>query len=88
MRRTFAGLVVATLLVGLAPGLVSAAQFSPGSTGIGDPYFPNDGNGGYNVLSYDLEARYEPDTDVSGAPPRSARGRPRTCRGSTSTSWG
>jgi hypothetical protein len=63
MRRTFAGLVVATLLVGLAPGLVSAAQFSPGSTGIGDPYFPNDGNGGYNVLSYDLKLRYEPDTD-------------------------
>ena len=51
------------LVLGLAPGLVSAADYTPGSAGLGDPYFPSDGNGGYDVLSYDLKLRYEPDTD-------------------------
>jgi aminopeptidase N len=65
MRRTFAGLVVAALLVlGLAPGLVSAGEYSPGSASLGDPYFPGDGNGGYDVQSYDLKLRYDPASDV------------------------
>jgi hypothetical protein len=64
MRRTLAGLIVAILLcVGLSPGLALGASFSPGSAGIGDPYYPLDGNGGYNVVSYDLDLRYEPDRD-------------------------
>jgi hypothetical protein len=63
-RRKLAGLVVATLLIaGLAPGLALGAEYSPGSAGIGDPYFPKDGNGGYNVISYSLDLRYEPDRD-------------------------
>jgi hypothetical protein len=36
----------------------------PGSPGIGDPYFPLDGNGGYDVQHYDLQLRYQPATDV------------------------
>lgn len=27
---------------------------TPGAPGIGDPYFPTDGNGGYDVTHYDL----------------------------------
>jgi aminopeptidase N len=33
-----------------------------GSDGIGDPYFPGYGNGGYDVTSYRLELRYDPGT--------------------------
>jgi aminopeptidase N len=39
-------------------------DFRPGSAGIGDPYFPTDGNGGYDVGSYDLKLRYTPKTGV------------------------
>ena len=30
---------------------------------MGDPYFPLDGNGGYDVKHYDLELTYDPETD-------------------------
>ncbi|WP_256841596.1 M1 family aminopeptidase [Ornithinimicrobium cryptoxanthini] len=36
----------------------------PGAVGVGDPYFPTDGNGGYDVRHYDLDLRYDPETDV------------------------
>ncbi|MGH8921606.1 MAG: M1 family peptidase, partial [Actinomycetes bacterium] len=35
----------------------------PGADGIGDPYFPQAGNGGYDVIGYDIQLRYDPDTD-------------------------
>jgi aminopeptidase N len=42
-------------------------DFRPGSVGIGDPYLPTYGNGGYDVASYDLKLRYAPKTgDLSG----------------------
>jgi aminopeptidase N len=57
---------VASLLVG-ALGIGSVAMagggFTPGSVGIGDPYVPGEGNGGYQVRSYDLDLRFNPDTD-------------------------
>ena len=34
----------------------------PGAAGIGDPYYPRYGNGGYNVTSYDLAIDYAPTT--------------------------
>ena len=37
----------------------AAADEPHGSNGIGDPYFPLDGNGGINVLSYDVHDRYQ-----------------------------
>jgi len=37
---------------------------SPGARGIGDPYFPLDGNGGYDVAHYDLYLAYHPATGV------------------------
>ena len=33
---------------------------APGSAGIGDPYFPVDGNGGYDVRHYDIHDRLDP----------------------------
>ncbi|MFI6845005.1 M1 family metallopeptidase [Kitasatospora sp. NPDC050467] len=41
----------------------SAAQFGPGAAGIGDPYYPNAGNGGYDVSHYDIRLKYQPVTD-------------------------
>jgi Peptidase family M1 domain/Peptidase M1 N-terminal domain/Immune inhibitor A-like, MAM domain len=37
---------------------------SPGAAGIGDPYFPLDGNGGYDTRHYLLDLRYDPATDL------------------------
>ncbi|MGH4010029.1 MAG: M1 family metallopeptidase, partial [Pseudonocardiaceae bacterium] len=34
-----------------------------GADGIGDPYFPRAGNGGYDVTGYDIQIRYDPATD-------------------------
>jgi hypothetical protein len=63
------------LVVAIAAALVvvpvtAAAQtegnpaFSPGAPGVGDPYFPLDGNGGYDVRHYVLSVTYDPDTDL------------------------
>src|SRR3954467_395823 len=38
----------------------SAPNFQPGAEGAGDPYFPTYGNGGYDVVGYDLNVRYNP----------------------------
>ncbi|MEV0172906.1 M1 family metallopeptidase [Streptomyces sp. NPDC050803] len=35
---------------------------TPGSSGLGDPYFPKAGNGGYNVTRYALDLAYDPGT--------------------------
>ena len=43
---------------GRAPRWPPAAPGHHGSAGIGDPYFPLDGNGGIDVLSYDVHDRY------------------------------
>ncbi|WDZ85263.1 M1 family metallopeptidase [Micromonospora cathayae] len=36
---------------------------SRGTAGVGDPYFPTYGNGGYDVAGYALRVRYDPATD-------------------------
>lgn len=38
-------------------------RFSPGAPGVGDPYFPLDGNGGFDVEHYWLALRYDPELD-------------------------
>ncbi|HJY25278.1 MAG TPA: M1 family peptidase, partial [Actinomycetes bacterium] len=78
MRRTSA-LAVAALgmtFLALLPGVAIAQPedtasdargrptFTPGAPGIGDPYFPLDGNGGYDVRHYDLDVTYDPETDL------------------------
>jgi aminopeptidase N len=37
-----------------------ALRFHPGAPGVGDPYFPREGNGGYDVGHYDLALAYVP----------------------------
>lgn len=63
-----AALIVAPGRDQAPPG--AAPEPSPASTGAtdgaggaGDPYFPNAGNGGYEVAGYDIDLRYEPSTD-------------------------
>ena len=60
-----AGLIVAAAVLALAPGTAQAQEvYTPGAPGVGDPYFPLDGNGGYDVDHYGLEIAYDPRTDV------------------------
>jgi aminopeptidase N len=40
---------------------VASAKPAPGADTAGDPYFPQDGNGGYRVAHYDLSLRLDPD---------------------------
>ena len=72
-RRPVLALVVG--FVALALGLVSMASTAAsaagptarcvaGAPGIGDPYYPTYGNGGYDVRKYDLDVAYDPATDV------------------------
>ncbi|MDN5851990.1 MAG: M1 family metallopeptidase [Actinomycetia bacterium] len=52
----------ATILVSAAAMLATggAAAYVPtnGAAGVGDPYYPRYGNGGYDVKTYDISARY------------------------------
>ncbi|GLW30488.1 M1 family metallopeptidase [Actinoplanes regularis] len=66
MRR----LLVATLATALTlAGTGAAAQAhrqaapAPGAPGIGDSYYPDYGNSGYDVSHYDIRLRYTPSTD-------------------------
>jgi aminopeptidase N len=42
---------------------LQAAPAAPGSAGIGDPYFPRYGNGGYRVRHYDVDVTFDPATE-------------------------
>src|SRR4051812_4881973 len=42
---------------------ISMILSGPGAAGIGDPYYPDYGNGGYDVAHYDIRLRYQPATD-------------------------
>ena len=58
----------AVLLLGSGLAASSAAagssdKFRPGTAGVGDAYFPMDGNGGYDVRHYRLDLDYDPATD-------------------------
>ena len=44
----------------------SPITYTPGAAGAGDPYFPLDGNGGYDAEHYLLDLQYDPTTDVIG----------------------
>jgi len=53
-------LAAALLVVSAAP---ASAAFTPGSDGAGDPFFPQAGNGGYDVSHYSLKLDYEPQNE-------------------------
>jgi aminopeptidase N len=50
---------LAALLTAADPALAAGAV---GTSGVGDPYFPLAGNGGYHVDHYDLTLRYDPNS--------------------------
>ena len=60
--RRLAVLLTATALAAgsLAPSVANEPRRAPtpGAPGIGDPYFPTDGNGGYDVRHYAVDVRY------------------------------
>lgn len=61
--------LVATALAVAAPAQADRRAPSPGSAGIGDRLFPTLGNGGYDVLNYQLNLRYatsDPSQPVHG----------------------
>jgi hypothetical protein len=68
MLRRAALVFSVSLSLALMPGAASATghpvRYQPGAPGIGDPYFPLDGNGGYDVRHYLLDVKYAPATDV------------------------
>src|SRR4051794_9840783 len=52
-------------------------KFQPGAPGIGDPYFPLEGNGGYDPQHYAPRFSYDPATDrLQGVPVLTARPTP------------
>ncbi len=67
-RRTPLLVLAAGTALALAAGTATAAAapkttaFTPGAPGIGDPYFPLEGNGGYDVGHYGLNLSYQPTT--------------------------
>ncbi|MFE9632634.1 M1 family metallopeptidase [Streptomyces sp. NPDC006463] len=61
-RKVIAPSVLAASLLLVIPA--SAASSGPGAPGIGDPYYPASGNGGYDVSHYDLRLQYQPKTDL------------------------
>lgn len=55
-------------LPGPPPHQPAPLRATPGAAGIGDPYYPGDGNGGYDVQAYDIDLRYDPVADrLTGA---------------------
>ena len=65
MRTSRFGLCLLALVlaVGTLAATASANRFTPGSAGLGDPFFPLAGNGGYDVQKYTLKLDYDPATD-------------------------
>ena len=64
MHRRAGAIIAACLLLFGLPSVAGAGSFKPGASGIGDGYFPLDGNGGYDVDHYDLSISYDPKTDA------------------------
>ncbi|MFI9051134.1 M1 family metallopeptidase [Streptomyces sp. NPDC053427] len=61
VRRSSRWLALATAVASAAT-IAAAPAASPGAPGIGDPYFPDLGNGGFDALHYDLGVSYHPDS--------------------------
>ena len=81
--RVGAAVLVAALVAG-APGVADAhgggGECTAGAAGVGDPYFPTYGNGGYDVGRYDLDLAYDPATDrLDGEADIRARATQRLC---------
>jgi aminopeptidase N len=62
LRALTAAVAVATAAIAVGPA--AAASFTAGASGAGDPFFPQAGNGGYDVSNYSLKLDYDPATHV------------------------
>ncbi|GIM88965.1 M1 family metallopeptidase [Paractinoplanes toevensis] len=62
MRRLLVAMAATALILG-ATGVAAQAAPAPGGPGLGDTYFPDYGNSGYDVGHYDIRLRYTPSTD-------------------------
>jgi aminopeptidase N len=49
-------------LVPAASAAGAGVRYTPGAPGLGDPYFPLEGNGGYDVQHYGIDFSYDPAT--------------------------
>jgi aminopeptidase N len=63
LKRSTRILLLAGIALLLTSAPAQAVDFTPGSAGLGDPFFPNAGNGGYDVSHYDLTLDYTPSTN-------------------------
>src|SRR4051812_8258890 len=54
------GIAIVCLALGAPAGTAAPGEYTPGTAGLGDPYFPLEGNGGYDVKHYDLSFAYDP----------------------------
>jgi len=63
VARVLALAVAVACLAFPVPAAHAAPAGEPGAAGAGDPYFPLEGNGGYDVRHYDLSFSYDPATD-------------------------
>jgi aminopeptidase N len=71
-RRACVVITCCALTLGVAGTTANADPgrnpgFSPGSSGAGDPYFPDMGNGGYQVDHYDIRLAFDPKTQAIAA---------------------
>jgi aminopeptidase N len=66
MRTSRLGLclLALALVAGITAATASANRYTPGAPGLGDPFFPYAGNGGYDVQSYKLKIDYDPESDL------------------------
>lgn len=64
MKRSIVRRVTAIATVIVMPMGVAAAAGPVGSPGIGDPYYPDYGNGGYDVSHYSVNVEYDQPKDV------------------------
>ncbi|MEO7060161.1 MAG: M1 family peptidase, partial [Lapillicoccus sp.] len=55
--------MVAVGVLSLVVATAASATPAPGASGIGDPYYPLYGNGGYDVSHYDVSVAYSPGSD-------------------------
>src|SRR5262245_51026466 len=63
MRFRAVAFLLGVVALALALSGSAFAAFTPGSPGLGDPFFPLAGNGGYDVSHYGLDLSYEPGTN-------------------------
>ena len=80
--RLATSLASVSILIALAPAVAHSQGrgCTEGAAGLGDRYFPEYGNGGYDVRRYDLDVVYRPATDrLRGRTSIRARAKRRLC---------